>query len=194
MAILENAKHEAFARALSKGMSQKKAYVHAGYSANDSAASRLASSPDVQARVGELKEEVHQKINKALAEPNEENFQSLADMGLTMEWCANAFKNIYETALDQGQLAPANTAVSNIQKLIEINGAGTGETEDNPESLIKVSEVTDMLDSLKGVIDAAKGPEEIRDPADTARDVTPAGITKQIEGISYVDDHDAGTG
>jgi len=192
MPTLPNPAHETFAYHLSKGMKQKKAYVMAGYTANDSAASRLAASPAVQARVEELKHEEHQAINRAMEEPNEENFRSLAEMGLTMEWCAGAFKEIYEKALDQGQLAPANTAVANIQKLIEINGAGTGEEETSPESLIKVSEVTGMLDSLKGVIDAAKGPEEIKDPADTARDVTPTEVTALLEEVVNDDDHTTG--
>ncbi len=187
MAALGNPAHETFAYHLSRGMKQKKAYVMAGYTANDSAASRLAASPEVQARVEELKQEVHQKINQAMSEPNEDNFRSLAEMGLTMEWCAQAYKNIYETAVDQGQLAPANTAVSNIQKLIEINGAGTGEEETSEESLIKVSEVTGMLDSLKGVIEAAQGPNENEDPAEAAVDITPdeevspAALIQQME-------------
>lgn len=192
MAALGNPAHETFAYHLSRGMKQKKAYVMAGYTANDSAASRLAASPAVQARVEELKQEVHQKINQAMSEPNEENFKSLAEMGLTMEWCANAFKNIYEKAVDQGQLAPANTAVSNIQKLIEINGAGTGEEEASEESLIKVSEVTGMLDSLKGVIEASQGPNENQDPAEEAVDVTPdeeVSPTALIQQMENSDDH-----
>lgn len=189
MPALGNPAHETFAYHLSKGVKQKKAYALAGYTANDSAASRLANSPAVQARIEELKHEEYQAINRALDEPNEENFRSLAEMGLTMEWCAQAFKNIYETAVDQGQLAPANTAVANIQKLIEINGAGTGEEKVDEESLIKVSEVTGMLDSLKGVIEASQGPEEIKDPADGAKDVTPTEINHQLEVLENDDDH-----
>lgn len=189
MPILENPKHETFAYHLSRGMAQKKAYVQAGYEANDSSASRLAASPQIQSRITELKEDVHQKINRAMAEPNEENFQSLADMGLTMEWCAAQYKKIYTEAMDQKNLAPANTAIANIQKLVEINGAGTGVVEQDTESLIKVSEVTGMLDSLKGVIEATQGPIENEDPADSARDVTPAEITAHLEDIPNDDDH-----
>lgn len=192
MASLGNPAHEVFAYHLSRGMKQKKAYVMAGYTANESAASRLAKSPGVTDRVEELKQEVNKKINKAMSEPNEENFKSLADMGLTMEWCAHAYKTIYEEAITQGQLAPANTAVSNIQKLVEINGVGTGEEEASEESLIKVSEVTGMLDSLKGVIEATQGPDKNKDPAGDAVDITPDDEvcpTALIQQMDSDDDH-----
>lgn len=194
MPVLENAKHEAFAYGLAKGMKQKKAYVHAGYEANDSAASRLAASPAIKARVEELKEQEFQAINRLLDEPNEENAQSLREMGLTLEWCASAYRKIYDTALREGQLAPANTAVANIQKLIEIKGAGTGDDEKEPESLIKVSEVSGMLGNLAEVLKAARGPDENKDPAADAVDVTPAEEevvpSTLLEHLGEIDDDD----
>jgi len=61
MAILANAKHEAFARSIAKGMSGREAYRGAGYaqssdSVTDAAASRLLSDVKVQARVAELQD------------------------------------------------------------------------------------------------------------------------------------------
>lgn len=61
MAILANAKHEAFARSIAKGMSGREAYRGAGYSQSsdsvtDAAASRLLSVVKVQERVAELQE------------------------------------------------------------------------------------------------------------------------------------------
>jgi len=199
MPVLENAKHEAFAYGLAKGMKQKKAYVHAGYEANDSAASRLAASPMIKKRVEELKEQEFQAVNRFLDEPNEENARSLKELGLTIEWCAEAYKKIYETALKEGQLAPANSAVSNIQKLIEIQGAGKGDEEKEPESLIKVSEVSGMLGNLAEVLKAAQGPAENKDPAADAVDVTPAEEevvpSALLEHLGEIDDddHPAGT-
>lgn len=191
MARLENPKHEAYAYNLAKGMKQKDAYAQAGYTANDSTASRLANSHDVKKRVEELKVEIYQKINQAMDSPNEETFGTLKEMGLTMEWCANAFKKVYTDALAAGQFAPANAAVKNIQTMIEIQGEGKGADEIEEESQIKVSEVTAMLTGLAGVIEAAKekGPEEIQDPADTARDVTPTEITKVLGAPEDVDDN-----
>lgn len=54
MAALANAKHEAFAQALAKGLSASDAYVAAGYAESRSAASRLSTNVNIQARVGEL--------------------------------------------------------------------------------------------------------------------------------------------
>src|SRR3546814_9831758 len=54
--VLKNTRHEAFARALAKGMSADAAYEAAGYKPSRSAASRLSSNVNVQGRVCELLE------------------------------------------------------------------------------------------------------------------------------------------
>lgn len=54
MPALKNAKHEAFARGLAKGLSASDAYVAAGYNESRSAASRLSTNVNVEARVAEL--------------------------------------------------------------------------------------------------------------------------------------------
>ena len=59
MAILKNAKHEAFARAILEGMTGRDAYRAAGYIVSDAAAdanaSRLLKNAKVATRVSELK-------------------------------------------------------------------------------------------------------------------------------------------
>jgi hypothetical protein len=52
--VLENARHEGFARELARGKSLVRAYVAAGYAHNRPNASRLAKRPEVRARVAEL--------------------------------------------------------------------------------------------------------------------------------------------
>lgn len=54
MAVLSNSKHEAFAQSLAKGFSASDAYVAAGYKASRSAASRLSTNVNIEARVAEL--------------------------------------------------------------------------------------------------------------------------------------------
>ena len=54
MAALKNAKHEAFAQGLAKGLSASEAYVAAGYSESRSAASRLSTNVNIETRVAEL--------------------------------------------------------------------------------------------------------------------------------------------
>ncbi|WMT85580.1 terminase small subunit [Pelagibacterium sp. 26DY04] len=54
MPALKNAKHEAFAQGLAKGLSASEAYVAAGYKESRSAASRLSTNVNIEARVSEL--------------------------------------------------------------------------------------------------------------------------------------------
>lgn len=51
---LKNTRHEAFARALAKGMAASAAYESSGYKPDDGHASRLAGNGKVMARVNEL--------------------------------------------------------------------------------------------------------------------------------------------
>lgn len=56
MPALSNPKHERFAQALAKGMTQAEAYADAGYKPSEPNASRLTSNDKVQARLAELQE------------------------------------------------------------------------------------------------------------------------------------------
>lgn len=160
MAKLDNPKHEAFALGLAKGLSQSKAYVQAGYNKNPAGASKLAQSPAVIARVEELKDEIAANVNRAMTNPSEETFGSLAEMGITMDWVAGSYKRIYEEALQAGQYAPANTAVANIQKLLELEGRGKGDDQTDGDSKIAISDVNTMLGKVKDLVEAAKGTEQ----------------------------------
>lgn len=163
MPKLENPKHEAFAGHLARGLKQQDAYAQAGYTPNPPAASRLGKSPAVKARVEELKKEIHQKIQVAMREPNVETFESLKDMGLTMYWVATAFRTIYEESVGAGQYAPANAAVKNIQTLIEIENNGNPDDDTAAAPNINIGDVTAMLKEVRGIVEAAGGPEEMKD-------------------------------
>ena len=59
MPVLKNSRHERFARFLAKGLSQRQAYLQAGYetktdAAADASGARLAAQPAVRARIEEL--------------------------------------------------------------------------------------------------------------------------------------------
>lgn len=54
MPALSNAKHEKFAQGLAKGLPASEAYISAGYRESRSAASRLSTNVNVEARVAEL--------------------------------------------------------------------------------------------------------------------------------------------
>lgn len=68
MPTLSNARHERFAQALAKGMSQADAYVEAGYKASRSAAARLAADVNICARVAEIAERVAIRTEVTAAE------------------------------------------------------------------------------------------------------------------------------
>ncbi len=54
MPVLDNARHEAFAQALAKGMSADAAYQEAGYKANRGNATTLKANQSVKDRVAEI--------------------------------------------------------------------------------------------------------------------------------------------
>jgi hypothetical protein len=56
MASLKNTRHEAFAQALTKGMSATAAYESAGYKRNEGSAGRLHRNAQVRARLAELQQ------------------------------------------------------------------------------------------------------------------------------------------
>lgn len=68
MAVLTNPRHEAFAQALAKGMSQEDAYAEAGFKPHRQNASRLMTNDDVRQRVGEIQARVAEKAEWSAAE------------------------------------------------------------------------------------------------------------------------------
>jgi phage terminase small subunit len=67
MPVLKNAKHEAFAQGLAKGLSASEAYVGAGYKESRSAASRLSTNVNIEQRVAELVNKGAQKAETTVA-------------------------------------------------------------------------------------------------------------------------------
>lgn len=59
---LKNARHERFAQELAKGQSQTDAYIAAGYAADRTGASRLATNANIQERAAELKARAAEKV------------------------------------------------------------------------------------------------------------------------------------
>jgi len=153
---LDNPKHEEFALLLARGVKQGVAYQKAGYAENKGAASRLAQSPVIQERVAQLKDELMDRVHAVLAVNTKDNDESRKDLGLTLDWVATQFKNIYENALAAGAFAPANTAVENIKKLIEMerNAKNVEDPDDIPK--ISMKDMMGVLDKVAGVIAASK--------------------------------------
>lgn len=68
MPALRNAKHEAFAKALSSGKTADDAYVEAGYAFNRGNAARLKANESVRKRVEEIQARVADKFEWSAAE------------------------------------------------------------------------------------------------------------------------------
>lgn len=68
MPVLRNAKHEAFAQALAKGMKAEDAYAAAGYKPHRGNASRLSANESILRRADEIKNRVAEKAEWSAAD------------------------------------------------------------------------------------------------------------------------------
>lgn len=100
MPALTNARHEKFAQELAKGKSASEAYVAAGYGESRSAASRLSTNVNVQARVAELQE------------------RAAANVVISREWVLEQLVDNASQAKQQGDIGPSNQALQLIGKEI----------------------------------------------------------------------------
>lgn len=98
MPALANPRHERFAQELAKGKSATEAYAEAGYEESRSAASRLSSNVNVQARVAELQE------------------RAAANVVISREWVLEQLVDNAKLAKAAGDIAPSNQALNLIGK------------------------------------------------------------------------------
>ena len=150
MALLPNHKHERFAQLIAKGWKKYEAYEEVGYAGgNRSAATRLAQRPDVAARIVELQATNAAPVNAIQSAKD----GSLADMGLTMVWVAEAYLTIHSKALEARRFKEANDALSAIAKLVK---AERSEGADAPAQFrgpaISVADTLALLSSMKDVM------------------------------------------
>lgn len=178
MPILDNPKHEEFALLLARGLKQGDAYVRAGYSENKGAASRLAKTDRICKRVEEHRKELNAKIQQVMRTDNtEEGWETLAEMGLTMNWVASSFQNIYEASMQAGSFAAANSAVSSIQKLIEMEkNANNGEDAADKQESVNIDKLAGILSNVTDLVKASKAPDLSNKPLPeipAMKDITP---------------------
>ncbi|WP_386173618.1 hypothetical protein [Sulfitobacter sp. R86518] len=115
-AELPNKRHEEFARLIAGGVKQRDAYARAGYASanNRAAASRLAKK--VAARVEELRQEESIRIYASMGARSSSG--SLADLGITISWCAEQYRKILSKARASGDWKSATDATRSLEKLI----------------------------------------------------------------------------
>jgi hypothetical protein len=126
MPVLQNAKHEAFAQALAKGKSATEAYTAAGYKGDRTAASRLSTNVNVQARVIELQGRAAERTVITVSSITD-RLLKIAEKG--------------EVASDAPLLSVARAALMDAAKL---NGLVV------EKSLSAQTSVEDLLDQLDG--------------------------------------------
>lgn len=112
MAQLGNIKHERFARLVANGISKSKAYVRAGYTANNGNATRLWSHK------GKASERIQRRVGEIMANSAELTARDILDRVL----------NTYELATESGQHSAA-------LKACEMLGKELGLFRDRRESI-----------------------------------------------------------
>ena len=186
MPALKNPKHELYARLLSEGKKQKDAYVGAGFKFNAGGASRLAHRADVAQRIEELKGKAFGALVKARDSDNlpteiPDDAQTLRDLGISLLWVAQQYKDMHERAVEANQFAPAIKAIENLQKML---AAEAGNDDDSPSidtDRIPVKAMTEMLREIRMI---GEGKVVVVDPVDMAEDVTPKepiGVIKIVD-------------
>src|SRR6478672_7870524 len=99
MPILSNSRHERFAQSLATGKSATEAYKDAGYKGDRTAASRLATNVNIQARVLELQTKAAERTQVTIASLIQEA------------------EEVRALAVMEKQLSAANGAIVNKAKL-----------------------------------------------------------------------------
>lgn len=182
MVELENPRHEKFCQLRARGVKQGEAYIQSGFAKNPGAASRLASSPVIIDRIQEIEDSVREKVTTAITVPGdvEEGLETLAEMGLDMAWVANAYSTIYQQALTAGSFAAANSAIANLQKMIEIEQNGAPEVVVAESDKISVQDTLKMLNVMKDMATLAQKSQNGPEPEPEMIDVTPQEVLKGL--------------
>jgi hypothetical protein len=115
---LKNERHDAFARLLAQNWQQVPAYRKVYAPAGDcrAAASRLAKRPDVVELVKSIRDAESARILATMG--GKSSGGSLADLGITISWCAEQYRKILAKSQAGGDYRTSNAALHNIEKLV----------------------------------------------------------------------------
>ncbi|MDQ0320038.1 phage terminase small subunit [Pararhizobium capsulatum DSM 1112] len=152
MPVLKNARHEAFAQALAKGMTATDAYLEAGYKGDRTAASRLSTNVNIASRVDQIKNRVAEKAEWTAAD-RLSALKTIFD-GHAEKDARVAISAIAEANKMQGSYAPAKR---------ELSGPGGGAI---PIDLTNVS--ADDLERLEALFGPLAGGPGDDDEGDTS--------------------------
>lgn len=128
MPALSNAKHEAFAQALAKGLSADEAYQEAGFKPNRGNASRLKANESVSARVSELLDKSGARAEVTIARVLQE-LSRLGFSDLRKAFTADGSSLLHPSEWDD-DLAASIAAV-------EVVSRNTGQKDDDGRTIIE---------------------------------------------------------
>lgn len=166
MPELSDIRREEFCQNLVSGMTQIDAYVAAGFEKNRGASWRMTQREDVAARTAELRAEraAARKANLPAAPepvplvPTCDNPQTMAEMGFSRTWIADAYRRIAAAAEEAGQFSAATTAVSKIQGMVEHEQKDTPDAPPD-KTRVDIDALGSVLDKVAGLIAASKAPD-----------------------------------
>jgi len=126
---LNNARHELFARNLSRGMTQIDAYEAAGFPRNNGNASVLARKEGIKIRVSELMDDNRAKMVEAVSPSRAREIvaDSHEELGLTKYWVLHELMENVKLAREAASFQASN-------KALELLGKEMGMFRDSPLS------------------------------------------------------------
>lgn len=134
---LKNERHDAFARLLAQNWQQVPAYRKVYAPAGDcrAAASRLAKRPDVVELIKSIRDAEFAKIFATMDAKSSGG--SLADLGITLKWCAEQYRIVAAKSRAAGDFKAATDSVKNIEKMVrsetEAEGGDTPKKSGGPK-------------------------------------------------------------
>ncbi len=170
MPPLNNPKHEIFAQKRVRGATQGAAAVAAGYSERTArtAGSKIENSQTVRARIEELRAQADRK-RAVQAKRQRKDITDVLAMDQT--WVLGRLRQVFQVAMDKGQLAAANRALELIGKELRMFVDRKSVTIDRIERMdakqlqAAITEIDEKLAELRALpgpmIDVTPAPTEV---------------------------------
>ncbi len=170
MPPMNNPKHEVFAQERVRGATQGAAAVAAGYSERTArtAGSKIEKSQTVRVRIEELRA-LADRRRAVQAKRQSEDITDVLAMDQT--WVLGRLRQVFQVAMDNGQLAAANRALELIGKELRMFVDRKSVTIDRIERLdvkqlqAAITEIDEKLAELKALpapmIDVTPAPTEV---------------------------------
>lgn len=119
----EDSRFDAFARLLSQGLSQRRAYNDSGFLKNEYSVPALAKHPEIKKRVASY---LNQRLDKHEHEDIPKGMDLPSMYSLTAEWVLEHLMQNAKTAMENGSHAAANKSLEMLGQHIGLFGGTQG--------------------------------------------------------------------